>query len=184
MNHAARRRAMTIGSTTSSLTLLCLAACLASACAPHHETVTAAAQRLADREAIDATMHRYLTGLDHLDRELYASSFAEDGVLDIDGNVRTGRDAMRAVIDSEIGYRKAQQDRGETPRVLFHMETNIHVTFPEADRAERSAYWVTYLREGEDPEGLSALGVGTSVDELRRSGDEWLIARRKISLDP
>lgn len=95
-----------------------------------------------------------------------------------------GRDAMRAVIDSEIDYRKAQQDRGETPRVLFHMETNIHVTFPDADRAERSAYWVTCIREDKDPEGLSALGVGTSVDELRRVDGEWLITRRTISLQP
>ena len=169
--------------TAGSLTVLGVAMLMA-ACAPHHEAVTAAAQRLADREAIDATMHRYVTGLDHLDRDLYASSFAEDGVLDIDGAARTGRDAMRKVIDSEIDYRKGQQERGETPRVLFHMETNIHVTFPESDRAERSAYWVTYIREGKDPEGLSALGVGTSVDELRRIGGEWLITRRTISLQP
>ena len=31
---------------------------------------------------------------------------------------------------------------------------------------------------------LSALGVGTSVDELRRVGDQWLIAHRRISLQP
>lgn len=159
-----------------------LAALMVTACAPG--AGDAAALRIADREAIDATMHRYLTGLDHLDRDLYASSFDEDGVLDIDGTVRTGRDAMRAVIDNEVDYRKGQQDAGQIPRVLFHMETNIHVTFPEPDRAERSAYWVTYIREGKDPEGLSALGVGTSVDELRRVGDEWLITRRTISLQP
>lgn len=175
---------MKISTPTRAMASLVLAASLATACAPHHEAVTAAAQRLADREAIDATMHRYLTGLDHLDRELYAGTFTEDAVLDIDGKSSTGREAMRKVIDNEIQYRKDQQDRGETPRVLFHMETNIQVTFPEADRAERTAYWVTWIREGKDPEGLSALGVGTSVDELRRSGDEWLIARRTISLQP
>lgn len=160
---------------------LCLAVALVAACSPQGD---GAAQRLADREAIDATLHRYLTGLDHLDRELYAGSFTEDCTLDIDGDVRTGRDAMRAVIDSETDYRKAQQERGETPRALFHMETNVNLTFPEADRAERTAYWVTFIREGKDPEGLSTLGVGTSVDELQRVGDEWLIARRTISLEP
>ena len=175
---------MKISTPTRALPALFLVASLATACAPHHEAVTAAAQRLADREAIDATMHRYLTGLDHLDRELYAGTFAEDAVLDIDGKQSTGREAMRKVIDNEIQYRKDQQDRGATPRVLFHMETNIHVTFPEADRAERTAYWVTWIREGQDPEGLSALGVGTSVDELRRSGGEWLITKRTISLQP
>jgi uncharacterized protein (TIGR02246 family) len=153
-----------------------------AACAP--DLPEPAARRLADREAVEATMQRYLRGLDRLDRELYAGSFAPDGVLDIDGNGRSGRDAMRGVIDQEIAFRKDMQDRGATPRVLFHMETNVHITFPEADRATRTAYWVTYVREGVDPEGLSALGVGTSVDELQRFGDEWLITRRLISLQP
>jgi hypothetical protein len=157
-------------------------ACLAlAACGTDHR---GAERRLADRAGVDATMHRYVTGLDHLDREMYASTFTEDGVLVIDGKQSMGRDAMRKVIDNEIAFRKAQSDRGEIPRVLFHMETNIHVTYPDADHAERTAYWVTYIREGKDPEGLSALGVGTSVDELKRVGDEWLIAKRSISLQP
>ena len=161
---------------------LLVAACLAAtACGENHR---AAERRLDDRAAVDATMHRYVTGLDHLDREMYAGTFADDGVLDIDGKMSTGRDAMRKVIDNEIAFRKAQSDRGETPRVLFHMETNIHVTFPDTDHARRTAYWVTYVREGKDPEGLSALGVGTSVDELKRVGADWLIAKRSISLQP
>jgi uncharacterized protein (TIGR02246 family) len=160
-----------------------MAICLAgAACTPG--APDSAAQRLADREAVDATMQRYLQGLDHLDRDQYAGAFAPDGVLDIDGNVRSGRDAMRAVIDQEIAFRQAMKDRGEVPRVLFHMETNVHVSFAAGDRATRNAYWVTYLRAGKDPEGLSALGVGTSVDELRRVGDQWLIAHRRISLQP
>ena len=159
----------------------CLAAgLLLAACSPQAPV----AAQVSDRDAIDATMQRYLHGLDRLDRDLYAGAFAPDAVLDIDGKVRTGRDAMRGVIDDEIAYRKAMQDRGEVPRVLFHMETNVHVDFPSPGRALRSAYWVTYVREGKDPEGLSALGVGTSVDELQRLGDEWLIARRVISLQP
>jgi uncharacterized protein (TIGR02246 family) len=160
-----------------------LAVCLSgTACAPG--AGEAAAHRLADREAIEATMQRYVRGLDRLDADLYASSFAPDAELDIDGNVRTGREAMRAIIAEELALRRAMQERGETPRVLFHMESNIHLAFPAADRAERSAYWTTFVRVGQDPEGLSTLGVGTSVDELRKSGDEWLIIRRRISLQP
>jgi hypothetical protein len=157
---------------------------VAAACSPQGGDEAAAARRFADSEAIDATMHRYLEGLDHLDRDLYASTFTTDAVLDIDGHTRSGRDNMRAVVDNEAALRKDARDKGETPRVLFHMETNVHVTFPAPDRAERSAYWVTYVRVGKDPEGLSALGVGTSVDELRRVGGEWLIARRRVSLQP
>ena len=163
--------------------VLVTAACLASAGCTPGEADTAIRQ-LAAREAVEATMHRYLQGLDHLDRDLYASSFAPDGVLDIDGNSRVGRDAMRAVIDQEAMLRRDMKTAGKSPRVLFHMETNVHLTFPASDRATRTAYWVTYVREGTDPEGLSALGVGTSTDELRRLDDQWLITRRNISLQP
>ncbi len=164
---------------------LVMAAGLAgAACTAGDGAGSAAVQRMQDREAIDATMHRYLTGLDHLDRDLYAGTFAPDGVLDIDGKLTTGRDAMRKVIDNEIAYRKDMQNKGQPPRILFHMETNVRVTFPQADHAERTAYWVTYQRIGKDPEGLIALGVGTSTDELKRVGDAWLIARRQISLQP
>jgi uncharacterized protein (TIGR02246 family) len=171
------RRAAPGGAVLATLVLAVVAACAPTA-------PDAAARRLADREAVDATMQRYVQGLDHLDRDLYASSFAPDGVLDIDGNMRTGRNAMRAVVDQEIAFRKDMKDRGAVPRVLFHMDTNVYVTFPEVDRATRSAYWVTYIRVGKDPEGLSTLGVGTSVDELRRIGNEWLITHRRISLQP
>jgi hypothetical protein len=182
VRRAASRSRAGFAARAGTLAALCIA--VAACSPPGSDETTAAARRLADREAIDATMHRYLEGLDHLDRDLYASTFTPDAVLDIDGNTRSGRDNMRAVIDNESALRKAARDKGETPRVLFHMETNVHVTFPEADRAERSAYWVTYIRVGKDPEGLSALGVGTSVDELRRVGGEWLIAKRRISLKP
>jgi hypothetical protein len=165
--------------------LLLAAACVgATACFRVDQQNEGTLRHVFDREAIDATMHRYLTGLDHLDRDLYAGSFADDGVLDIDGNVRMGRDAMRKVIDGEIDYRKGQKDRGETPRVLFHMETNVNVSFTDPDHVERTAYWVTYIRVGKDPEGLSALGVGTSVDLLARIDNQWLITKRTISLQP
>jgi len=161
------------------LAVLCLAVCGCSPGAPE-----LAARQHADEQAVAATMQRYLQGLDRLDRDLYASAFAPDGVLDIDGSVRSGRDAMRKVVDQEAAFRQDMKDQGRTPRVLFHMETNVHLTFPAPDQATRTAYWVTYVREGKDPEGLSALGVGTSVDELQRRGAEWLITRRRISLQP
>lgn len=162
-----------------------LAACIAvSGCMPKSDPGAEAARRLADREAIDATYQRYIQGLDGLDADRFADAFAPDGVLIVDTHSRQGREALRQVIAEEVALRQAARDRGETPRVLFHMESNLHVTFPAADRAERSAYWVTFVRVGKDPEGLSTLGVGTSVDELQRIDGEWLITRRDISLQP
>ena len=47
---------------------------------------------LADREAIEATLYRYVRGLDRMDPELYASAFAPDGQFDLGANTVTGRE--------------------------------------------------------------------------------------------
>ena len=138
----------------------------------------------ADREAVEAALSRYTHGLDRLDAELYTSSFAPDGVLVIAGTSRQGHDALRKVIADEAALRQASKARGEPPRTLFHLESNSRITFPEADRAEHEAYWITISRTADTPEGMQVLGVGTSTDELRRIDGQWLITRREISLQP
>lgn len=157
---------------------------LASACAKTSEADDAAARRMADREQIEATLQRYLNGLDRLDAELYANSFAPDGDMIITGNRHQGRDAMRAIVAQEAALRQSMKDRGEPPRTLFHLETNSRIEFPAADRAVHSAYWLTVSRTGEGPTGLSLLAVGTSTDELRKIDGNWLISHREIRTDP
>jgi hypothetical protein len=138
----------------------------------------------ADREAVEAALSRYTHGLDRLDAGLYTSSFAPDGVLVIAGTSRQGHDALRKVIADEAALRQASKARGEPPRTLFHLESNSRITFPEPDRAEHEAYWITISRTADTPEGMQVLGVGTSTDELRRIDGRWLITRREINLQP
>jgi hypothetical protein len=138
----------------------------------------------ADREAVEAALARYTHGLDRLDAQLYTSSFAPDGVLIIAGTSRQGHDALRKVIADEAALRAASKARGEPPRTLFHLESNSRITFPEPDRAEHEAYWITISRTADTPEGMQVLGVGTSTDELRHIDGQWLITRREISLQP
>jgi hypothetical protein len=45
-------------------------------------------------------------------------------------------------------------------------------------------YWLTATRVGDRPEDLSLLGVGSSVDELRKIDGKWLITRREIRRQP
>jgi 16S rRNA G1207 methylase RsmC len=140
--------------------------------------------RAADREAVEAALARYTHGLDRLDDRLYTSSFAPDGVLVIAGTSRQGHDALRKVIADEAALRQASKARGESPRTLFHLESNSRITFPEPDRAEHEAYWITISRTTDTPDGMQVLGVGTSTDELRRIDGHWLITRREIILQP
>lgn len=161
-----------------TIPVLLLVACGGGTLAtPVHDAV-------ADREAVEATLSRYTHGLDRLDAELYTSSFASDGVLVVTGTNYEGHDALRKIIADEAALREASRARGEAPRTLFHLESNSRISFPEPDRAEHEAYWITISRTAETPEGMQVLGVGTSTDELRRIDGSWLITRREIRMQP
>ncbi|MGC1457132.1 MAG: nuclear transport factor 2 family protein [Steroidobacteraceae bacterium] len=140
--------------------------------------------RLADREAIEATLERYTRGLDRLDAELYTSSFAPDGVLMIYETRHEGRNALREIIAEEARLRQSQRDSGQPPRTLFHLETNSTIEFSSAIHAQHRAYWLTASRAGDKPEGLTLLGVGSSSDELQKIDGQWLITRREIRAPP
>ena len=143
-----------------------------------------AAQRWADREEVEATLQRYLHGLDRLDAELYASSFAPDGEMIITGERHQGRDAMRAIVAAEAALRQSTKERGEPPRTLFHFETQSRIEFSAPDRALHSANWLTVSRTGDGAAGMSILAVGSSTDELHKIDGKWLITRREITLQP
>jgi SnoaL-like domain len=162
-----------------ALLALVLAACTSG---PRHDDSGGA--RLADREAIEATLEHYTRGLDRLDAELYVSSFAPDGVLMIYETRHQGRQALRQIIADEMRLRQSQRDGGLPPRTLFHLETNSTIEFTSADHAQHRAYWLTASRAGDKPEGLTLLGVGSSSDELQRIDSHWLITRREIRAQP
>lgn len=163
---------------------LAVAVFAVTACTRTSDPDGAAAQRMVDREQIEATLQRYLHGLDRLDAELYAGSFAPDGELIITGDRHQGRDAMRAIVAEEVKLRQSTKERGEPSRTLFHLETNSHLEFPAPDRALHSAYWLTVSRTSDAPAGMNILAVGTSTDELRKIDGSWLITRREIMLQP
>lgn len=168
----------------ASLALVALLALAVPACTPGSDASSTARARIADREAIEATLERYTRGLDRLDPVLYVSSFAADGVLMIDAKKYQGHDALRAIIAQEARLRQSQQDSGQPPRTLFHLEGNSTIELTSPAQALHRAYWLTASRAGERPEGLSLLGVGSSTDELHKIDGKWLITRREIRSQP
>ncbi|HEY6456318.1 MAG TPA: nuclear transport factor 2 family protein [Steroidobacteraceae bacterium] len=155
-----------------------------AACTPATNVSGAPGARLADREAIEATLDRYTRGLDRLDADLYLSSFAANGVLMIYEKRYQGRDALRDIIAEEARLRGAQKASGQAPRTLFHLEQNSTIAFTAAGQALHQAYWLTISRTGDKPEDLRLLGVGSSIDELRKIDGQWLITRREIRSQP
>jgi hypothetical protein len=164
--------------------LLTTLAVALSGCRPGTDPASSAAARAADREAIEMTLERYTRGLDRLDASLYVSSFAPDGVLMIYEKAYRGREALRAIIAEETRLRRSQEAAGKTPRALFHLETNSVVEFSSPEAAVHRTYWLTATRVGDKPEDLSLLGVGSSIDELKKLNGAWLITRREIRSQP
>ena len=153
-------------------------------CTPGSHVRSTPSVGIADHEAIEATLQRYTRGLDRLDPDLYVSSFAANGVLMIYAKKYQGRDALRAIIAEEKQFRQAQQDRGQPARTLFHLEANSTIEISSPVPALHQAYWLTASRTGEKPEGLTLLGVGSSIDELQKIDGKWLITRREIRGQP
>jgi SnoaL-like domain len=154
------------------------------ACAPRSHADSTPSVGIADREAIEATLQRYTRGLDRLDPDLYVSSFAPNGILMIYAKKYQGHDALRSIIAEEKRFRQAQQDSGQPARTLFHLEANSTLEISSAVQALHQAYWLTASRAGEKAEGLTVLGVGSSIDELQKIDGKWLITRREIRAGP
>ncbi|MEI9986916.1 MAG: nuclear transport factor 2 family protein [Aliidongia sp.] len=134
----------------------------------------------ADRAEIENLQARYLFALDWQDGPAYASTFAEDGVLDWAGGIVQGR----AAIAEEVAGMRANFAKLEAaivpkrPSRLRHYITNIVLKI-EGDRATGRAYW---FETNNDNRGYTPYvgGYGHYEDELRKVDGHWLFTRRKI----
>lgn len=154
---------------------------LASACtdvAPD----AGADMRLADRDAIQATLDRYIRGLDRLDAPTYLSAWAEDGEVSLYGeDVHRGHAALGEYIVSEKAARAAAAERGEG-FVQFHQLSNQRIEFTGPDSAEHRAYWTASRRDAQG--NVEVAFIGRLVDRFVRRDGDWLLQRREVSSDP
>lgn len=138
--------------------------------------------RLADRDAIQGTLDRYIRGLDRLDRDTYLSAWAEDGEVSLYGDeVHTGHDALGGYIAHEKNERAAAQERGEG-FVQFHQLYNQRIEFTGPDSAEHRAYWTASRRRADG--SIEVAFIGRLVDQFVQRDGEWLIQRREVLSDP
>jgi hypothetical protein len=133
------------------------------------------------REAIRATIARYNVAGDRLKVDDYVACFAKDGIMEVQHRDPAcafryeGRDAIRA-------WQGRWRDRtaGDVPVhaasfVRHHLST-CHIELTGPDSAQARTYWVAWTDVGPDHAGMY-------LDEFRRTGDEWLIAHRRVRED-
>jgi len=130
------------------------------------------AEEVRARAAIQATVARYTFHGDRGRVDELAQCFTEDGVLEFTGEWSAeGREGIFAQTSSVTG-----ETRERTNPLLRHHLATHHVEFSGVDDARATTYFTAYTEIGPDH-------VGRYVDSLRRVGDRWLFAHRRIVVD-
>lgn len=132
------------------------------------------------RESIRHTMASYTIAGDRLRADDFIAVFTDDAVLESEGVPQSdafryeGRQAIR---DWIARWRPAA---GEAPAnratfVRHHLSTS-HIELTSPVSAKARTYWVAYTDVGPDH-------CGNYIDVFRKTGEQWLIAHRKVRLD-
>ncbi len=133
------------------------------------------------REAIRDTMAKYNTAGDRLKVDDYAACFTEDGVIQSERGPGdfifryASREEIRAWQNRWRNREPGQDTVHGATFVRHHLSTcKIDITGPGT--AQARTYWVAWTDIGPDH-------AGYYLDDFRKVGEEWLIARRRIRRD-
>jgi uncharacterized protein (TIGR02246 family) len=133
-----------------------------------------------DRIAVEDVMARYVWAVDSLDADAYVAVFTEDAVIDSNGNFSRGHAEIRKVV---TGLKQRQDDnraKGLPAGRLYHVISNVRITFPKPGEAVHQSYWQTVRR---DKDGrMVAAAMGPSEDRLVKRNGKWLIQSRTLTV--
>jgi len=133
-----------------------------------------------DRVAVEDVMARYVWAVDSFDADGYVAVFTEDAVIDSNGNFSRGRDEIRKVVTNLIKRRDDNKAKGLPAANLYHMVSNVRITFPKANEALHQSYWQTVRRDTDGK--MIAAAMGRSEDHLVKRNGKWLIQFRKLTV--
>jgi uncharacterized protein (TIGR02246 family) len=153
--------------------------CLLALCTPVLSRDKEARRQLVDRAAIEEVMQKYIWSVDSLDADGYVSVFTEDAVIDSNGSIEKGHDAIRKVVTGLQARQAQNRAEGKPPGALYHVISNERISFQSATEATYQSYWQT-LRKGAENRYIAG-GFGRSEDHLVKGEDgKWLIKSRKL----
>ena len=133
-----------------------------------------------DRVAVEDVMARYVWAVDSLDQEGYVAVFTEDAVIDSNGSISKGHAEIRRIVTGLIQRRDDNKAKGLPTSNLYHVISNVRITFPKAGEALHESYWQT-VRRGKDGV-MAAAAMGRSEDRLVKRNGKWLIQSRKLTV--
>ena len=133
-----------------------------------------------DRIAVEDVMARYVWAVDSFDADGYVAVFTEDAVIDSNGNISKGHEEIRKVVTNLIKRRDDNKAKGLPAGNLYHVISNVRITFPKANEALYQSYWQTVRRDKSG--AMTAAAMGRSEDRLVKRGGQWLIQSRRLTV--
>jgi len=133
-----------------------------------------------DRSAVEDVMARYVWTVDSLDADGYVAVFTEDAVIDSNGSISKGHAEIRKIVTSLIARRDDNKAKGVPTANLYHLISNVRITFPAPGEALHQSYWQTVRRDTDGK--MTAAAMGRSEDRLVKRNGKWLIQRRTLTV--
>ena len=133
-----------------------------------------------DRIAVEDVMARYVWTVDSLDADGYVAVFTDDAVIDSNGSISKGRDEIRKIVTGLIQRRDDNKAKGVPTANLYHVISNVRITFPKPGEALHQSYWQTVRRDKDGK--MPAVAMGRSEDRLVKRHGKWLIQWRKLTV--
>jgi uncharacterized protein (TIGR02246 family) len=133
-----------------------------------------------DRIAVEDVMARYVWTVDSLDADGYVAVFTDDAVIDSSGSISKGREEIRRIVTSLIKRRDDNKAKGLPTANLYHVISNVRITFPRPGEALHQSYWQTVRRDKDGK--MTAAAMGRSEDRLVKRSGKWLIQSRKLTV--
>ena len=133
-----------------------------------------------DRIAVEDVMARYVWAVDSLDADGYVAVFTEDAVIDSNGSFSRGHAEIRKVVTGMIQRKEDAKAKGLPTANLYHVISNVRITFPKPGEALHQSYWQTVRRDADGK--MTAAAMGRSEDHLVKRNGKWLIQFRKLTV--
>lgn len=124
-----------------------------------------------DRAQIENLMWRYSRALYAQNPDAYAALYTPDGQFGTGARAVKGRDALKKMI-VDLKQREAGQ------QLVYVMDTNTSVEFPDRNHAHLEAYWLEVSPRTGPNVPARVVNAGREVEELERINGQWLLKLR------
>jgi uncharacterized protein (TIGR02246 family) len=155
-----------------------VASAIGCASAPAQAQTNEIIRQLQDRAEIEELIARYVTALDTLDADAYASVFTEDAEYDVTGTVYEGRAAIRKIVTDLQASRARNEAQGIESVPLYHVMSNSSIELISDDEARHTSYAQT-VRADENRQFVVGF-MGRYEDVIVKRDGRWQIQSRKL----